>query len=182
MNVSRSATRTGSVSSSTPPERSRSSTTSACASPMHHSTSWRVSGLRSSRMVGSPATRRPRFLASASSSERVLATMATGSSGSGMSHGPIRSGLSFVESVSPVSAVLDLVIAQMSPATHVGHLAQLAAERGVEVGDPLVGVVVGVAARLPCRGRTRARWSPGAACRRRPGPATPGRRRSRWSS
>jgi hypothetical protein len=59
-------------------------------------------------------------LASASSSERVFATIATGSSGSGMSHGPISSGLSFVDSVSPVSAVFDLVMAQMSPATTYG--------------------------------------------------------------
>ena len=87
---------------------------------MHHSTSWWVSGLRSSRSVGSPATSRARFLASASSSERVLATTATGSSGSGISHGAISSGSSLAEMVSPVSALADLVIAQMSPATQYG--------------------------------------------------------------
>jgi hypothetical protein len=115
-NASRSATRTGSVVSSTPPARSRSNTTSACASPMHHSTSWWVSGLRSSRRVGSPAASRARFLASASSSERVFGTTATGSSGSGISHASTSSGLSLAEMVSPVSAAVDLVIAQMSPA------------------------------------------------------------------
>src|SRR6266540_921219 len=125
-NVSRSATRTGSVSISTPPERSRSRTTSACASPMHHRTSWCVSALRSSRIVGSPATSRPRFLARASSSERVLATMATGSSGSGISQGAISSGCSLLEMVSPVSAVLDFVIAQMSPAIQNGTSRTLA--------------------------------------------------------
>jgi hypothetical protein len=87
---------------------------------MHHSTSWRVSGLRSSRMVGSPATSRPRFLARASSSARVLATIATGSSGSGISQGATSSGFSLAEIVSPVSALFDLVIAQMSPATQAG--------------------------------------------------------------
>ena len=51
---------------------SRSSTTSACASPMHHSTSWWVSGLRSSRIVGSSATSRPRPGESLSSSALVL--------------------------------------------------------------------------------------------------------------
>ena len=40
----------------------------ACASPMHHSTSWWVSGLRSSRSVGSSATSRPRPCDSLSSS------------------------------------------------------------------------------------------------------------------
>ena len=41
---------------------SRSSSTSRCASPMHHSTSWWVSGLFSSRSVGSSATSRPSAL------------------------------------------------------------------------------------------------------------------------
>ncbi len=67
--VSRSDTRTGTESTATPYRlRSRSSSTSTCASPMHHSTSWLVSALRSSRMVGSSATRRPRPVASLSSS------------------------------------------------------------------------------------------------------------------
>ena len=145
-NVSRSATLTGSVSSSTPPERSRSSTTSACDSPMHQSTSWWVSGLRSRRSVGSPATSRARFLASASSSERVLATTAIGSSGSGIVHGSMSSGLSLPDRVSPVSALPDLVIAQMSPAMQYGTSRSCRAERRVDVRHPLVGVVVGVAA------------------------------------
>jgi len=63
-------------------------------------------------------TSRLRFFARASSSERVFATTAIGSSGSGISHGDISSGSSFDEIVSPVSAVPDLVIAQMSPAMH----------------------------------------------------------------
>ncbi len=87
---------------------------------MHHSTSWWVSGLRSSRSVGSPATRRARLRASASSSARLWATIATGSSGSGISQGAISSGSSLAEMVSPVSALPDLVIAQMSPATQSG--------------------------------------------------------------
>ena len=115
--VSRSGTTTGTVSSSTPCSRSRSSSTSACASPMHHSTSWWVSGLRSSRSVGSPAVSLARPLASASSSLRVFARTATGSSGSGISHGAISSGASLAEMVSPVSALVSLVTATMSPAT-----------------------------------------------------------------
>jgi hypothetical protein len=116
-NVSRSETFTGSVSTSAPPARSRASTTSACASPMHHSTSWWVSALRSSRSVGSPATSRDRLRDNVSSSLRVFATIATGSSGSGIVHGRIRSGLSGLDTVSPVSAEPSLVSAQMSPAT-----------------------------------------------------------------
>ncbi len=117
-NVSRSGTTTGTVSSSTPCSRSRSSSTSACASPIHHSTSWWVSALRSSRRVGSPAVSLPRPLARASSSLRVLAATATGSSGSGMSQAPTSSGSSLAEIVSPVSAVDTFVTAHMSPATH----------------------------------------------------------------
>ncbi len=70
--------------------------------------------------MGSPATSRARFLASASSSERDFATTAIGSSGSGIAHGAISSGSSRLDSVSPVSALPDLVIAQMSPATQDG--------------------------------------------------------------
>jgi len=42
--------------------------------------------------------------------------MATGSSGSGMSHGAMSTGSSLPEIVSPVSALVDLVNAQTSPA------------------------------------------------------------------
>jgi hypothetical protein len=115
--VSRSGTRTSSVSTSAPPARSRESTTSACASPMHHSTVWWVSRLRSRCSVGSAATIRASVLTSASSSPRVRATTATGSSGSGRSQQDSSSGSSAAETVSPVSAVLSLVSAQMSPAT-----------------------------------------------------------------
>jgi hypothetical protein len=45
-----------------------------------------------------------------------LATTAIGSSGSGIVHACISSGWSLAEMVSPVSALPDLVIAQMSPA------------------------------------------------------------------
>ena len=81
--VARSGTLTGSVSTSAPLARRRDSTTSACASPMHHSTVWCVSGLRSRRSVGSAATSRVSVRPSASSSARLRATTATGSSGSG---------------------------------------------------------------------------------------------------
>ena len=83
---------------------------------MHHSTSWWVSGLFSSRSVGSSATSRPRPCDSLSSSAFDLATMATGSSGSGITHGSISSGSSLAERVSPVSARVSLATAQMSPA------------------------------------------------------------------
>ena len=49
-----------------------------------------------------------------------MATIATGSSGSGISHGATSSGESLAEIVSPVSALVDFVIAQMSPATACG--------------------------------------------------------------
>jgi hypothetical protein len=125
-NVSRSATLTGSVSTSAPPARSRANTTSACASPMHHSTSWWVSALRSRRSVGSPATSRFRLRDRASSSLRVLATMATGSSGSGICHGVMSSGRSGADTVSPVSAEVTLVSAHTSPATQYGTSRRLA--------------------------------------------------------
>ena len=54
--VSRSATRTGPVVTSTPCRvRSRSSSTSRCASPIDHTTTWWVSRLTSVRSVGSSA-------------------------------------------------------------------------------------------------------------------------------
>ena len=84
---------------------------------MHHSTSWCVSALRSSRSVGSPATSRDRLRANVSSSLRVFATTATGSSGSGIAHGSISSGSSGEDTVSPVSAEPTFVSAQRSPAT-----------------------------------------------------------------
>ena len=69
---------------------------------------------------GSPAVTFPRFLARASSSPCVAASMATGMSGSGMSQGATSSGSSLAEIVSPVSAVPSLVSAQISPATQKG--------------------------------------------------------------
>jgi len=44
--------------------------------------------------------------------------MATGSSGSGIDHGSISSGVSRADSVSPVSAVASLATAQIEPAAH----------------------------------------------------------------
>ena len=54
---------------------------------MHHSTSCLVSALFSSRSVGSSATSRLSACDSLSSSALDLATIATGSSGSGIDHG-----------------------------------------------------------------------------------------------
>ena len=51
-----------------------------------------------------------------SSSALDFAVIATGSSGSGTVHDSISSGCSFSDSVSPVSALVSLATAQMSPA------------------------------------------------------------------
>ena len=118
-NVSRSGTRSGTCSTSTPYLLlSRSSRTSTWASPMHHRTSCPVSGFDSSRSAGSSATSRPSPVDSLSSSAFDLARIAIGSSGSGMSHASTSSGLSLADSVSPVSAEPSFVTAQMSPARH----------------------------------------------------------------
>ena len=85
---------------------------------MHHSTSCLVSALFSRRSVGSSATRRLSAWESLSSSALDFATIATGSSGSGIDQDSISSGFSLSESVSPVSAVPSLATAQMSPAAH----------------------------------------------------------------
>ena len=85
---------------------------------MHHSTSCLVSALFSRRSVGSSATSRFRPWESLSSSALDLATIATGSSGSGIDQDSISSGSSLSDSVSPVSAVPSLATAQMSPAAH----------------------------------------------------------------
>ena len=100
-----------------------------------------------------------------------LAVIATGSSGSGISHGSISSGWSLSDSVSPVSALASLATAQMSPAIALRSTrALLLAERRGQRADPLVHVVVRVARGRPGRGRTRARRRPAAGCRRTPGP------------
>ena len=67
-------------------------------------------------MVGSSATSLLSATDSLSSSVLDLATIATGSSGSGIVHGSISSGCSLEDSVSPVSAVPSLATAQMLPA------------------------------------------------------------------
>ena len=85
---------------------------------MHHSTTWWVSGLISSRIVGSSATSRWSAADSLSSSAFERATIAAGSSGSGIVHGSISSGWSRDDSVSPVSAVDSFATAQTDPARH----------------------------------------------------------------
>ena len=107
---------------------------------------------------------------------------ATGSSGSGISHGSISSGSSLAESVSPVSARPSLATAQMSPAMACGDGPLGLAERRGQRADPLVDVVVLVAAVGQRSGRTRARSRPGAGCRRTRGPARCARRTGRWWS
>ncbi len=145
--VSRSGTRRSTVSTATPYRLdSRSSIRSACASPMHQSTSWRVSEFISIRSVGSSATSRARACDILSSSALDLAVIATGSSGSGTDHGCMSSGRDGSDSVSPASAVASLATAQMSPAAHCDGRMLLLAERRGERADALVGVVVGVAA------------------------------------
>ena len=91
--------------------------TSACASPMHQMTSWWVSPLFSTRTLGSSAASRPRAWESLSSSALLDATIATGSSGSGIDHGRSTRGSSAADRVSPVSARVSRPIAQRSPAT-----------------------------------------------------------------
>ena len=137
---------------------------------MHHSTSCLVSALFSSRSVGSSATRRLSAWESLSSSALDLATIATGSSGSGIDQDSISSGLSLSDSVSPVSAVLSLATAQMSPAAHwvTGRCCLPSGEVSAPIRSssswsscPLVGAAV--------PGHVHGRH-PGAACRRTPGP------------
>ncbi len=85
---------------------------------MHQSTSWWVSALFSRRRVESSAT----SLASAcdilSSSALDFAVIAIGNSGSGIDQDSTSSGCSLSDSVSPVSALVSLATAQMSPAGH----------------------------------------------------------------
>ncbi len=91
--------------------------TSECASPIVQSTSWWVSGLFSTRTLGSSAASRPSAWDSLSSSALLRATIATGSRGSGIDHGLSTRGSSIDDSVSPVSALLSLPMAARSPAT-----------------------------------------------------------------
>ena len=148
--VSRNGTRSSTLSTATPyRDDSRSSSTSAWASPMHHSTSWWVSAFISSRMVGSSATSRGSAADSLSSSAFDRATNATGSSGSGIDHGSISSGCSLDESVSPVSAVDSFATAHTEPAGHdVSGRCSLPSGVG-QRADPLVVIVVGVPAGGP---------------------------------
>ncbi len=83
---------------------------------MLQSTSWWVSAFISRRMVGSSATSLASAVASLSSSALERATMATGSSGSGIDQGSMSSGVSRDDSVSPVSAVASFATAQIEPA------------------------------------------------------------------
>ena len=117
-NVSRSGTRSSTVSTATPYRRdSASSTTPEWASPMHHNTIWWVSGFCSMRSVGSSAASRCNPTDSLSSSVLARGCTAIGSSGSGIVHGLSTSGSDLSDSVSPVSARLSRPMAQMSPAT-----------------------------------------------------------------
>ncbi len=84
---------------------------------MHHSTSWWVSALFSTRIDGSSAASRPRAWESLSSSALLCATIATGSNGSGSDHGISTRGSSTDERVSPVSARVSRPMAPRSPAT-----------------------------------------------------------------
>jgi hypothetical protein len=72
------------------------------------------------RSVGSSAASRCNPTDSLSSSVLARGCTAIGSSGSGMVHGLSTSGSDLSDSVSPVSALLSLPIAQMSPATTTG--------------------------------------------------------------
>ena len=93
-NVSRNEVRSCSTSTATCQESRRAlSNLSTWAGPIAHSTTWCVSALCSSRMVTSSAASRCRADASFSSSARELAWIATGSSGSGNSHGSTSAGL-----------------------------------------------------------------------------------------
>ena len=91
--------------------------TSPWASPMHQMTSWWVSPLFSTRTLGSSAASRPSAWESLSSSALLEATIAIGSSGSGIDHGRSTRGSSIAESVSPVSARESRPMAHRSPAT-----------------------------------------------------------------
>ena len=190
--VSRSATRTGSVSTSTPCRvRSRSSSTSRCASPIDHSTIWCVSGvdLHPHRGVLGDQPGQPLH-------ELVLvaagpgAETAVGSSGSGIVHGSISAGAAGVRQRVPG---LRAARAGRPPRRRRPGRASTgvsAAPSGMRHGaDALVHVVVGV----PVRSRAR-RHEPGEVpgdvhgrvrhqrCRRTPGPARAGRRTGRsWS-
>ena len=118
VNVSRSAIRSGTVSTCAPVARSRSSTTSAWASPRHHSTSWPVSACRSTRtrrVAGgqprrAPSPARPRRRGWPPRPRSAAAARACPTA-------PSAAGADFADSVSPVSAVPSRPIAQMSPAT-----------------------------------------------------------------
>ena len=76
-----------------------------------------MSGFCSRRIVGSSATSRDRPCDSLSSSALLCASMAIGSSGSGISQGSMSSGWSLADSVSPVSARVSLATHTRSPAT-----------------------------------------------------------------
>ena len=103
-NVSRSDTRKAGRRSTATPYllRSRSSRTSTCASPMHHSTSWLVSGCARDAWSG-PRRRDGRGPASLSSSA-LVGDDRDRQQRVGMIHGSTSSGLSFSDRVSPVSA------------------------------------------------------------------------------
>ena len=155
--------------------RSRSSSTSTCASPMHHSTSWWVSGLCSSRSVGSSATSRARPWR-----ELVLVGLGLRRDRDRQQRLGHRPRLASAAARPCRTACRrsrrgdSFATAQMSPATQCGDRALGLAERRGQRADLLVDVVVRVArASSPTSatgGRRRARRCRAAACRRRPGP------------
>ena len=143
--VSRIGTRTGSVSTSAPPARSRDSTTSACASPMHQSTVWWVSSvaLQAQRRVrGDQLGQRldQRVLVAAGVRDHRDGQQRLGQFPAGQQQRVVGRG----------HGVAGLRGAQLGQRADVaGHalldLAQRRAERAVDVREPLVGVVALVA-------------------------------------
>ena len=89
---------------------------STWAWPIVQSTTWSVSLECSMRIVTSSATRRCRAPPSLSSSDFVAARIATGSCGSGSSHGATTAGRSCDDRVSEVSARVSLETSARSPA------------------------------------------------------------------
>ena len=146
--VSRMATCTGSVSTSAPPARAAGE--HARRRAPRPCTTARSGGSPGCGPAAGSGPRRRVFasvLTSASSSPRVCAVIATGSSGSGRSQHSSSSGSSDADTVSPVSALPSLVSAQMSPAPHASTGLQRGAHRRVDVREALVVVVPAVVRR-----------------------------------
>ena len=114
---------------------------------MVHSTIWCVSAFCSSRIVTSSATSRCSAETSFSSSFRVAAWTAIGSSGSGSNHGSTSAGRALPDSVSEVSAAVSLDTRTRSPAIAWVFGRRLVGQRRRQrAGALVVDVVVGVGA------------------------------------